>query len=96
VIQFSVRVSPRSSKPGIAGVRNRALLVRLQSPPVDGAANQELVEVLARTFGAARRDVRIVSGEHSKLKRVEISTLERAHIESTLRSIGMDPTEMFP
>ena len=86
-----VRVIPRSSKPGIAGVRNGALLVRLQSPPVEGAANAELVEVIAKTFAVARRDVTIVSGEKSKLKRVEIAALERRHIDAVLNTLGIDP-----
>src|SRR5881394_1628438 len=56
---LTVRVIPRSSKPGIAGIRDGALLVRLQSPPVEGAANDELIQVMAETFGGARRDVEI-------------------------------------
>jgi uncharacterized protein (TIGR00251 family) len=56
-----VRVIPRSSKPGIAGIREGVLLVRLQSPPVEGAANEELIQVIADAFGAAKRDVEIVA-----------------------------------
>jgi len=85
---------PRASNPGIAGTRDGALLVRLQSPPVEGAANAELVEVIAKAFAVAKRDVTVVSGEHSKLKRVVIATLERDHIEAALRSFGIDPTEV--
>jgi uncharacterized protein len=46
--------------------------VRLQSPPVDGAANDELVPLLARAFAVKERDVRIVAGAHSRTKVVEI------------------------
>ena len=94
MIQLTVRVIPRASKPGIAGVRDGALLVRLQSPPVEGAANEELIQVVAKTFGAAKRDVTIVSGERSKLKRVAIATLERGQLEATLQSLGVDPKQL--
>jgi len=91
VIQLTVRVIPRASKPGIAGTRDGALLVRLQSPPVEGAANEELVDIIAKTFGLAKRDVTIVSGEHSKLKRVAIATLSEEQLEAALRTAGIDP-----
>jgi len=96
VIQLTIRVTPRASKPGIAGTRGGALLVRLQSPPVEGAANEELIQVIAKTFGVAKRDVAIVSGEHSRLKRVAIATLDRHHIDDTLRLLGIDPQHLSP
>ena len=70
---ISVRVIPRASKAGIAGMRGDDLLVRLNAAPVDGAANAELIEVLADAFGVARRSVEIVSGERSRQKRVRIT-----------------------
>ena len=91
---LTVRVIPRSSKPGIAGIRDGALLVRLQSPPVEGAANDELIQVIARTFGAARRDVEIVAGARSRLKRVAVVTVDRNHVNAILRSLGMNPDEL--
>jgi len=91
---LTVRVIPRSSKPGIAGIRAGALLVRLQSPPVEGAANEELIHVIAETFGAARRDVEIVTGGRSKLKRVALNTVERGDVEAVLRSLGLDPADL--
>jgi uncharacterized protein (TIGR00251 family) len=93
VIQLAIRVIPRSSKPGIAGIRDGALLVRLQSPPVEGAANAELIDVIARAFGVAKRDVAIVSGEKSKLKRIAIATIDRSHFNAALTALGIDTTE---
>jgi len=94
VIQLSVRVVPRASKPGIAGVRDGALLVRLQSPPVEGAANAELIELIAKAFGAAKRDVSMESGERSKLKRVAIERLDRRRFELVLESLGINPHDI--
>jgi hypothetical protein len=94
VIRLIIRVVPRASKPGIAGVRDGALLVRLQSAPVEGAANAELIEVIAKAFGAAKRDITMESGERSKLKRVAIETLDRRRFESVLQSLGIDPQDI--
>jgi uncharacterized protein (TIGR00251 family) len=91
---LTVRVIPRCSKPGIAGIRDGALLVRLQSPPVEGAANEELIQVLSEVFGTAKRDVEIVAGERSRLKRIAIATIERNQLEATLRALGMNPGEL--
>ena len=70
---FSVRVVPRASKSEIAGEIDGALKVRLCSPPVDGAANAELIKMLAREFGVSRGRVEIVSGQTSKTKRIRIT-----------------------
>jgi uncharacterized protein (TIGR00251 family) len=94
MIQLTVRVVPRASKPGVAGIRDGALLVRLQSAPVEGAANAELIEVLAKVFGTAKRDVTMESGERSKLKRVAIETLDRRRFESVLESLGINPQDI--
>jgi uncharacterized protein (TIGR00251 family) len=94
VIHLAIRVIPRASKAGIAGVRDGALLVRLQSPPVDGAANAELIEVIAKAFGAAKRDVSLESGERSKLKRVAIENVDRRRFELVLESLEINPQDL--
>ena len=70
---FGVRVVPRASKSEIAGEIDGALKVRLCSPPVDGAANAELIKMLAREFGVSRGRVEIVSGQNSRTKRIRIT-----------------------
>jgi uncharacterized protein (TIGR00251 family) len=69
---IDVRVIPRAGTSGIVGTRDGALLVRLNAPPVDGAANAELVEVLARALGLPKRAICLVSGERSRRKRVQV------------------------
>jgi uncharacterized protein len=77
-VTLDIRVIPRASKSGLAGRRGDALLVRLQAPPVDGAANAELIRVLAAAFDVPPRAVSIVAGEHSRQKRVRIAGLDAA------------------
>ena len=72
-------MQPRASKTELAGIHGDALKIRLSAPPVDGAANDALVEFLAETFAVPRRNVRLVSGESSRSKIVEIEGInERA------------------
>ena len=70
---ISVRAKPRSSKPGIDGVRDGALAVRIRSAPVDGKANKELVETLADAFSVPKSRIVFKSGETSKTKRILIA-----------------------
>jgi uncharacterized protein (TIGR00251 family) len=77
---LDVRVIPRASRPGLAGTRDGALLVRLSAAPVEGAANAELIQVLAKALDVPKRQVSIVAGERGRLKRVKVEglTAERA------------------
>ena len=78
-VRFSVRVQPRASRNEIAGIYGESLKVRLTAPPVEGAANESLIEFLAEIFAVSRRSVRILAGEGSRSKIVEIEGItERA------------------
>ena len=66
-------VVPRASRTEIIGEHAGALRVRISAPPVDGAANAELIKLLAKLFSVARSDVEIESGERSKSKVVSIA-----------------------
>jgi uncharacterized protein (TIGR00251 family) len=72
-VVIDVRVIPRASRPGPAGARDGALLLRLQAPPVDGAANAEVVGILADLLGVPRRAVAILSGHRSRRKRIAVT-----------------------
>ena len=71
-VRFSVRVLPRARRNEIAGILGDVVKVRLQAPPVDGAANEALVSLLAESLGVPRREVRILGGASSRLKRIEV------------------------
>jgi uncharacterized protein len=71
-VRFDVRVQPRASRSEIAGEQEGALRVRVAAPPVDGAANEALVEMLAKLLHVAKRNVRIVAGLTSRRKVVEV------------------------
>ena len=69
-ITFTVRVIPRASKSEVVGEFDESLKVKIVAPPVDGAANDEVVKLIAKAFGRPRADVEILSGHTSRTKRV--------------------------
>ena len=71
-ITFNVRVVPRASRSEIAGEFDGALRVRLAAPPVDGAANRQLIKLLAKELKVPQSAVDIVAGSASKSKTVRI------------------------
>jgi uncharacterized protein (TIGR00251 family) len=78
VLIAAVRVTPKASKTAIAGVTmaadgRAALAIRIAAPPVDGAANAELIAFLSKALGVRKSDVTINSGETGRLKRVSIA-----------------------
>jgi uncharacterized protein len=83
-VTFSTRVQPRASKDEIAGERSGALKVRLRAPAVEDRANEALVEFLAQLLKRPRSAVRILSGERSRTKRIEIHGVTRQQILALL------------
>lgn len=81
-LRFNVRVQPLASRSEIVGLHGDALKVRLAAPPVDGAANEALIELLADALGIARTAVRIISGATSRGKVVEV---DGVNVENIVR-----------
>ena len=84
--RIEVRVQPRASRNEIVGYRDGVLRVRLQAPPVDGAANEALVRFLADEFGVPRRHIRIVLGRGSRNKVVEVEAVALPALDRLLSS----------
>ncbi len=79
---ISIRVTPRSAKPGIGGWRAGAdgreeLEVRVAAAPTDGEANAAVVKLLAKELGVPKGAIRIVQGEASRHKRIELPVEEQ-------------------
>lgn len=71
-IRFEVRVKPRAKRDRVTGVEAGRLAVALAAPPVEGAANEALVDFLAEVLGVKRREVRLLRGERARVKLVEV------------------------
>jgi hypothetical protein len=71
-VELGVRVQPRSSRNAIEGEWQGALRVRLAAPPVDDKANEALCRFLAECLNIPASAVRILAGQRSRMKRVEV------------------------
>ena len=84
VLTFAVRVVPRASLSKIVGEHDGALRVRIAAPPVAGAANRELIKVLAKSFRLPQNAIEIVAGANSKSKTVRIQGANAARLREFL------------
>lgn len=83
-ITFTLRVQPRATKSAVVGMVEGALKLKLAAPPVDGAANEELIRFLAKLFAVPRRSVLILSGTTAKTKIIRITGLTSAQFTTTV------------
>jgi uncharacterized protein (TIGR00251 family) len=82
---IDVLVKPRASRNSIDGFREGVLVVRLNAPPVEGAANKALVKLLAGKAGVAKGKVRIVSGEKNRTKILQFEGITVEELKERLR-----------
>jgi hypothetical protein len=83
-ITIDVLVQPRASRPRVGPVHGDRIKVAVTSPPVDGAANKAVVELLAKQLGVPRGGISVVSGHSSRRKRVRIDGASATDLEELL------------
>ncbi len=83
-VLLQVRVTPRGGRDVLAGWGEGMLHVRLAAAPVEGCANAALVRLLAKTLGLPARDVRIVGGDASRVKRIAIDGIATEELRARL------------
>lgn len=83
-VTIKVRVQPRSVKNQICGLMGDALKIKLTAPPVDGEANKELQQYLAKVFKVAKSQVEIISGLKGRSKTVRINGINTAQAKKLL------------
>ena len=79
-----ILVQPRASRSEIVGPHGDMLKVRLAAPPVDGAANEELVRFLAKEFGVPQRAIEIVAGLSSRRKTIRLTDVTQEKIDAVV------------
>lgn len=81
---FDVHVVPRASRSAVVGLHDGSLKVALDAPPVDGAANEALVKLLAKLLGVPRRAVTLVRGHSSRKKTLSVEGVCAADVAALL------------
>ena len=83
-VVLNLHIVPRASKTEIKEELDNALKIRIQAPPVDGKANKNLLKFLKKTLKIPANNIRIISGETSRTKRVAIDNIS---IEMTIKKL---------
>ncbi len=82
---LSLHIQPGAKKTEVVGCHGAALKIRLAAPPVDGKANDCLIDFLATALGVTKRRVELISGSSARAKRVRIVDLDSALVLERLR-----------
>lgn len=83
-VRLRVHVQPRASRTEIVGEHGDSIKIRIAAPPVDGEANAELERFVAKLLGVARSHVRVVSGESSRQKVLDIEGVSSATVKAAI------------
>ena len=84
-VVLMLHIQPGAKKTEIVGMYGAALKIRLAAPPVDGKANQALINFLANHLGVSKRSVTLIGGETSRAKRLRIAGIDAETVRSQLR-----------
>ena len=83
--EIQVRLLPRSSKNQVVCKEDDVYKIRVTSPPVNGKANAALIELLAEKLGKPKKDIEIISGKSSRIKRIRIQGLSLEEVDEKMR-----------
>jgi hypothetical protein len=81
---LEVQVQPRSSRNQIVGEQDGRLKIKLTAPPVEGEANQALIDYLARMLQVPKKNVKLLKGESARHKLIEISGITEQELIAML------------
>lgn len=84
-VVLRVHVQPGAGRSAVVGRHGTSLKVRVAAPPVDGRANEAAVALIAEVLGVKEGDVKLVSGQRSRLKRFRIRGIDAEDVEFRLR-----------
>ena len=77
-VELSVFCQPKAARSALIGMHGGALKAKVKAPPVEGKANQELLDLLAGALAVPSRRLTLVSGEQSRNKRIRVEGVDAA------------------
>lgn len=83
--RVTVYVQPRAAKTETAGLHDGCIKIRIAAPPADGAANRALMEFVAQRLGIAKSRVRLIAGESSRRKVIEVDGVSQDAVAAALQ-----------
>jgi len=85
-VEISLYIQPKASKTEIIGEHNGSLKIKIKAPPVDGQANAEVIEFLAKKLGIPKRQVEFLKGDKSREKKVRVLGVSLEQVRGLLPS----------
>jgi len=82
-----LHVQPRASRSEICGIHGDSLRVAITAPPLEGKANKAVILLLAKLFSVQKKDITLMTGEHSRFKTVKFSSMTAVDIKKRLQSL---------
>ena len=82
--RITVKVHPRAARTALTGRLGEAYKLDLAAPPADGKANQECIRFFADLAGVPRARIRVVTGQTSRIKLIEVGGLSQEELERHL------------
>ena len=86
-LSFDIQVVPNASRQGISGVQDGVLKIRVNAPPVEGAANEACIKLLAGELKLKKSQLEIFAGAKSKRKKVMVKDIAKAELETRIKDI---------
>jgi uncharacterized protein (TIGR00251 family) len=77
-VTIDVKVLPKSGRDEIRGFVNGALKIRVSAPPIEGRANDRLIELISSTIGVSRADITVIKGRTSRIKTLRIEGVSQS------------------
>ena len=84
-LTFDIQVTPHASSAQVVGVQEGMLKIKVTALPVDGAANEACIKLLAKTFALKKSQMEIFAGTKSRKKTVMVKDISRAELEIKIR-----------
>jgi len=85
MVTLTIKVVPRANKNQIVGIEGDALKIRLKAPPVEGKANDALIQFLAEVLGVARAQIEIVAGHTARRKTVRVRGISARVVQDRVK-----------
>lgn len=89
-LSFDIHVNPHASRAGIAGISGGMLKVKVTAPPVEGAANEACIALLAKKMGLKKSQMTISAGARGRKKTILVSDLSRTDLEQKIRQLNIE------
>jgi uncharacterized protein (TIGR00251 family) len=86
-LAFDIQVIPHASRVQLVGAQDGVLKIKVTAPPVEGAANEACIKLLARELGLKKSQMEISSGAKSRKKTVMIKDISKAELETKINNI---------